>query len=1047
MNPLRAILVSALVLTGIAILPAPAVEPSDYLMNLWTSDENLPDTSVTSVAQTPDGYLWIGTYNGLARFDGVRFTHLDPLNTPALKHARVHRLFTDPNGILWISTYDGSLTSFRDGVFTHEWQGARIEQLFSVSNRLYFASLARSIVTRTATVTGSNQWQSITLDPRWGARYFCQDAGGTLWGLLENGRLERIVGTNVVPLSDDAGLVGEKINCLAADLTGRVWVGSDKGILRWDGERFLNETPTNSEPAVAVNFLFCTTSNGVWAIAGNSVRLAVNRQWIAGTDSWSDLAKSNLFYIRAYEESNGNVWFRQNGGGLFCADANGDFSRFHSANGLPNNRVSCWFEDREGNLWVGLEYGGLLCLRQRQFKIVGDDSLKNIPVTTICEGCQDDIWFGTIDRGLNRWRNGKVEAFNLPVGAKRNSIFSACPDAQGRVWLSADLEDLYVFENDQIRRSSATNHRIKTILVDQQDQIWLGRQGQLICITNENAMPLGLKKGDSPPDVRAMTEDRHGNIWFGTATGLLYQFADGMFTAFKPEDSPINQAIWSLLPDDDGSVWAGTFRGGLLRFKDRRFTRYKTSDGLPSDVISQILDDGLGRLWFGSHKGIFYVPKASFAAMDRGEIQSLPCVSYGLLDGLPTLQCFGGFQPAACRSRDGRLWFATVKGLVVVDPRKVQMNQLPPPVVIENFSADGKKYDTTSAIKIPPGRHRLEFRFTALSFSQPDKVKFCYRLKGFDNSWSEANTLRSATFGPLPPGDYQFEVIACNNDGVWNKTGATLTLTQQPFYWQTWWFEFACIATGILTVAGVVSYALTRRLHRKLERLRQQHAIEHERERIAKDIHDDLGAGLTQIMLQSSLARRAPPDKLQTDLVQISETARDMVKTMDEIVWAVDPENDSLESLASYVGKYAQDYLTAASLWCQLDLPTELPDIVMSAEVRHHVFLAIKETLNNVVKHAKATDVLFQLQLKNGVIAFIIKDNGVGFVPGGTSSGNGASQSPLRIASGHGLRHLPRRLEAIGGTYVVSSEPGRGTSVEIHIPIRKPTATNLKPHE
>jgi signal transduction histidine kinase/ligand-binding sensor domain-containing protein len=1031
-----------LVLLGLA-RAANAVETSDYLMDLWTSDDNLPGTSVTSVTQTPDGYLWIGTFNGLARFDGVRFTNFDPANTRALKHARVTGLFTDDEGTLWINTYDNSMTSFRNGVFTHEWQGAKVINLFSTSNRIYLATIASGIGTRLKTPGGSNQWQTIALDTRRSsARYFCQDAAGTLWCLLHDGSIKLIRDTNVTSLPAGNGLGDEKINCLAADSEGRIWAGTNKKIRRWNGEAFIDETPTNGEPEVAITFLFSTRSNGLWVFANNSVRHANNRQWTASTSAWSDLVQSDPLYVRAYEERNGNVWFRQYGHGLFCAGADGIFTSLSSAQGLPDNRVSSWFQDREGNLWLGMDYGGLLRLRQRPFQIIGDDNLKNVPVTTVCEDNHSNIWFGTFDHGLNRWNGGQLKSFKLPEGANRNAIFSACPDAQGRIWLSADHEDLFVLETNHINRSDASIHGIKSILADSQNRIWLGRLNQLTSISNSQTTSYGPSDGFERRDVRALTEDRQGNIWIGTGNGVLYKFANETFSSFKPDEATDTQAIWSLLPEDDGTVWIGTFRGGLLRFKNGKFTRYTTSEGLPSDVISQILDDGLGKLWFGSHKGIFSVRKNDFAAFDRGEIPTLPCVTYGLNDGLPTLECFGNYQPTACRGHDGNLWFTTVKGLVTVSPRQVQINQLPPSVVLEDFLVDGKSIGTKGAIKITPGRHQFEFQFTALSFTAPDKVKFRCRLNGFDNDWSKPGTSRNVTYGPLPPGKYEFQVIACNNDGVWNMTGASLTVLQQPFFWQTWWFIIAVSMASVTTIAAAVSYAATRRLQRKLERLKQQRAIEIERERIAKDIHDDLGAGLTQIMFQSSLAKNAPTERIQTDLSQISETARDLVRTMDEIVWAIDPENDTLDGLTTYLGKYVQDYLTAAKLRCRLDLPTELPPIPVAAETRHNLYLAIKESLNNVVKHAQAKEVLFQLKLQPGVFTFIIKDDGVGLMDSKTKTDNA-----LRLASGHGLRNLTQRLESVGGTCAVVSEPGQGTRIELAIPSKNPRTTKINSYE
>jgi signal transduction histidine kinase len=513
-----------------------------------------------------------------------------------------------------------------------------------------------------------------------------------------------------------------------------------------------------------------------------------------------------------------------------------------------------------------------------------------------------------------------------------------------------------------------------------------------------------------------------------------------------------NQAIWSLLPDTDGTLWVGTFRGGLLRFKDGKFTRYTMQSGLPGDIICQILDDGLGKLWIGSHKGIFYVTKDSLKDFDEGKIQSLPCIAYGLYDGLPTLECSGNYQPSGWRGHDGRLWFATVKGLVSVRPAEVPVNRLPPPVVIEEIFADGKSFgkvirktDKTkmpelmastppaAAFQILPGKHQFDFHYTALSFAAPDKVRFRYKLEGLDESWVEAGGKRSAHYGPLRPGEYRFQVIACNNDDIWNEVGAVITLKVLPHFWETWWFE--CL-TGVFLVGaifGAVRFAVTRKLRKKLEQLRQLRAIECERERIAKDIHDDLGAGLTQIMLQSALARREPQEQTQTHLAQISGTARELVGAMDEIVWAINPENDTLDGLVTYAGKFVQEYVTQAGLRCRLDLPAQLPALVLSAEVRHNLFLAIKEALNNAIKHAQAAEISFLLKMQPSGFSLVIKDDGRGFVPG---SAEALSVDTGRVSSGYGLHNLADRLAKIGGTCAIKSELGRGTEVELTVMIQ-----------
>jgi ligand-binding sensor domain-containing protein/signal transduction histidine kinase len=1016
--------------------------PANYLIDVRTSDDDLPDSSVTAIAQTPDGYLWFGTHNGVARFDGVRFVTFDPVNTPALKHARVFGLFVDADGTLWINTYDGSMTSLRQGVFTHEWQGGQVSAVFSRSNRIFFALLRGGLVVRNND-DKSAQWQPVQLAGPTTGNSFREDAAGVLWYYLRDGTLCRVTGTNSETFSG-GGLDGGRVNYLASDRDGRIWAATDKGIARLSDGHFEDQTPTNGESGLSASFLFCTGTNAGWAFGNGKVRKFQNRRWVAEVESWQNLSSVTAMYLGAYEDQSGGAWIRHYGQGLFYVAPDGSTQRISSANGLPGDRVSCWFQDREGNLWVGVDHGGLARLREKRFQLIGGaEGLANTAVSTVCEDPDGNVWIGTFGGGLNRWRDGSLQRFSLPDGAYRDSFFSACPDLRGRLWLSAGREDLFVHESGEITQPSATAHGIKAILADRSGRIWLGRQNGLSVWTNDVLRNFGPRNGFERTDVRALAEDREGNIWIGTGDGGLFRFANDEFTSYSPDDSLKNQAIWSLLADADGTLWVGTFRGGLLRFQNGRFTRYTTQNGLPSDIICQILNDGLGKLWIGSRKGIFYLPKDSLQALDKGSIQSLPCVSYGLNDGLPTLECSGNYQPSCWRGHDGRLWFATVKGLVSIRPDEVPVNRLPPPVKIEEVLIDEKTIAKSIGVKetqkliadvatleIPPGKHPIEFRYTALSYAAPDKVRFRYRLEGLDERWFDAGDKRSAYYGPLRPGDYRFQVAACNNDGVWNEQGSAIRLRVMPYFWETLWFRGWMSAVLFVGVVGAVRYGATRSLHRKLERLREQRAIEKERERIAKDIHDDLGAGLTQIMLQSALARRDPQEQIPTHLVQISDTARELVGAMDEIVWAIDPENDTLDGLVTYVGKFVQEYVTLAGLRCRLDLPAQLPSLAVSAEVRHNLFLAIRETLNNAVKHAQAKEISFQLKLERDQFSFVIRDDGKGFV---AASPPAQSVEEGRISSGRGLRNLNLRMEQIGGRCRIRSEPGAGTEVELTV--------------
>jgi signal transduction histidine kinase len=361
-----------------------------------------------------------------------------------------------------------------------------------------------------------------------------------------------------------------------------------------------------------------------------------------------------------------------------------------------------------------------------------------------------------------------------------------------------------------------------------------------------------------------------------------------------------------------------------------------------------------------------------------------------------------------------------------VNPDELTQKAPPPPVVIEEMNVDGEPVPLRrKPIVVPPGHKHYDFTFTALSFDAGDRARFRYQLAGFDPAWVEADTHRTAHYGHLPPRSYTFHVIACNNEGVWNDVGASVKFTVEPYFYQTKSFFIFISALVLGSVAFGVRRAATRKYRRKLAELEKQHAVERDRARIAKDIHDDIGAGLTQITLLTELARR-DPEQVDKNLGRITDSARQLTRAMDEIVWAVDPQHDTVPGLMDYISAYAEDYLRVAGVRCRMDLPLDLPATRVDAELRYNLFLALKETLNNIVKHAKATEVWLRLRIEPRSLTLIVEDNGQGIT---------AENSPdsERLSSGSGLGNLEKRLAAIGGRCQIHSVPGHGTRVELTV--------------
>lgn len=1026
------------------LAPVPLARAAgDYLVDVWSGENGLVNSSVTSVAQTPDGYLWAGTYNGLARFDGVRFVNFDPFTTPELANTRIRRLFVDELGTLWINTFDGSLTSWH-GRFKLEWKGddspdAWISAVSLRRQRLLFLLHTGELLLRNDPTNPASGWTRLQPPGYDTAEQAVEDSTGTVWCHGRDQKLWWYRHGTFEPAPADPLLAGQIINALVVDHQGRLWAGTHERLLRWETDHFVDATPTNGERPVNIRYLQPVANGGLWVLTTDRLRLVQDRRWTAESVECRGVFTGRLDRLSTFEDHANGIYLCHYGRGLYHLDRNGRTQDISAEENFPGERVDCFFQDREGNLWAGVDRGGLVRIRERRFSVLspGDESGPHAAVS-VAEDSQGAIWVGTYGAGLYRYADQDWQRINLPTGSADAFVFSVCPERDGRVWVSAGEEDLLHSRGGQLINPAQSLHGVKCLLHAHDDRLWVGLK--FFLEVNSPAQPeqFTAVPGIDRVDIRALAEDRQGRIWAGAGNGTLYCLSNNVVTAFRPTDARTGQPIWSLLADPDGSIWVGTFRGGLLRFRDGTFTRFTSQDGLPDDVICQLLEDDENQLWVGCQKGIFRVAKAQLDAFARGAASSLDCTAYGRYDGLPSVECSGNYQPACWRCADGRLLFTTLKGVVAVRPGGLTANHLPPPVAIEEAVVDGtpQPFDPDDPARLQldlaPGKRQLEVRYTGLSFVSPDRVRFRYRLDGLDRNWVEAGTRRTAQYSFLRPGSYHFRVLACNNDGVWNPTPASLLIVVHPHFYETAWFILLSSVGGLVLLVLGVRQSVLIRVRRRLEFLERQRAVERDRTRIAKDIHDDLGAGLTHISLLTELARRSPPEETNTHLVQISDMARELTRGMDEIVWAVDPQNDTLDGLINYLCKFAQEYLSVAGIRCRLDLPAQMPPWNLRAEIRHNLFLAFKETLNNLVKHSGATEVWLRLALGHEEFTLTVEDNGRGL---GTPR-DADAKSPGRISSGHGLGNLNRRLEAIGGRYRAENrtEPGvTGTRVQMMV--------------
>ena len=1013
------ILLVVLVFRGCLILAFGTVSPQ-YISRLWQMDEGLPHNSVQAIAQTRDGYLWVGTAGGLARFDGMRFTVFDQKTTPEIRGHSVTALCEGQDGSFWIGT-DSGLTRLKDGTFSHYGQ---TNGLASDSVRTIFESRDGSIwIGTTGGLTRYHEGKFTSLTERDGlaqnaVRSVCEDQEGNIW-IATGGGLNRLKEKIIETIDSKNWLPNNSMHTVYGDRNGILWAGSDNGLSRI--------------PKFG-NYALIHTWNHSHGLSDNIISAI-------------------------YEDRRGNLWIGTYAGLNQWPDAGYDafppkkeraFLIETKSDGTAYDQVNVIMEDHEGNIWVGTKEG-LSRLKIKPFTAyTKQQGLTHDNVTSIYEDNAETLWIATWGGGLNRLKDGNITAYTTINGSEKGLVadllLSVHQDHAGDLWIGADYDGgLFRFKDGRFTRYDSrdglTNSAVRVIYEDQQGNFWIGTSKALVLFKNGKFIHYTTQDGLAGNTVRAILEDDEGNLWIGTNDGLSRR-RDEKFSSFTTQDGLSNNRVVALYEDKEKNLWIGTQGGGLNRFHGGKFTSYTTKQGLFSDDIFEILEDDYGYLWMSCLNGIFRINKKSLDDFDRGKIGIIRCISYGKNDGMVSAQCNGVSKPAGWKSRDGRLWFPTTKGVVVADP-SIKVNDMPPPVVIEEVMADKKIQSQTPGgsstldfrhrpLDIEPGRGELEFHYTALSFSAPEKNRFKYKLEGADSEWMDAGTRRIAYYNNLYPGNYRFRVIACNNDGVWNETGASLALVLLPHFWQTKWFIGLMAFASIGFVASTARYITWKKVQRKLELLEQQHAIDKERTRIAQDMHDDLGATLTRISYLGELTKRdaREPDQVLSHADHICGVSRDLVQAMDEIVWAVNPRNDNLRQLAGYIFQYAEEFLSGTELRLRKERPNILPEIPFNAETRHNIFLVVKEALNNSVKHAKATEVRLSLDLVDSQLRVGVEDDGCGF---GTMAGDGFS---------NGLNNMRKRVEEIGGCFQVESRTGKGTKIKFTVPVARPSASS-----
>jgi diguanylate cyclase (GGDEF)-like protein len=761
------------VLAGLTALFTPqgtlALDPTkaitQYIHDIWQTKDGLPSRRVAAIDQTSDGYLWIGTQEGLARFDGVRFTVFNTGNTPALGSNDVRALLAQDDGSLWIGTYGGGLTLLRDGEFTTYTTDHGL-----VHNVIYTINQGRD---------------------------------GSLW-IGTGGGLSRLQAGRFTSYTVEDGLANNRVFPVHEDTNGELWIGTyGGGLSRLRDEEFTTYAAEDGLGSDIVLDIHADAQGNIWVstYGGGLTRFTDGRATRFTTED--GLSEDRLTYLM--EDRDANLWIGTYDGGL-ARMRDGEFSMFTSAEGLSSDLVLALFEDREGSLWIGTSQG---LNRLRDSKVTAytvREGLSHDRVYAVLQDREGTIWIGTEGGGLGYLRDGIIGAYTTADGLASDNVVSLMEDRAGGLWIGTVGGGVSYLANGEFKNYTTEQglpgNVVYSMEQDRNGAIWIGTSDGLSRLSNGGFVAHGTGEDLGDLAIRMLHEDRAGNLWIGTNGGGVTRLTGGEFVRFTVDDGLASNFVYTVHEDSEGVLWFGMKDGGLSRLKDGRFFSYTPEHGLPNASVLAVVEDDRANLWLAGPRQLSRVAKRDLDALADGRIQTMDVVSYGEADGIRG-GFNGGSQPSGWKGDDGRLWFASESGVVTVNPDDIPSNPIPPPVHIERIVVDGQAIDPGEEVELAAGSKNIEFHYAGLSLLAPEQVNFRYRLEGFDEEWVEANTRRAAYYTNIPPGRYTFTVIASNNDGVWNEAGDSFSFRLRPHFFQTWWFYLLCAVALALVAIGV----------------------------------------------------------------------------------------------------------------------------------------------------------------------------------------------------------------------------------------------------
>jgi signal transduction histidine kinase/ligand-binding sensor domain-containing protein len=964
----------------------PALDINQYAHTSWTIREGFFTSPVLSLAQTPDGYLWVGTESGLFQFDGVRTVRWQPGGSEQLPSTTILKLLVTIDGRLWIGTSAG-LASWKDG------------------RLVTYPEFADHVV------------DALT-----------EDSQGTVWAGSIAIPTARLCAIRSTIQCDRDGRLGNGVFSLLDD-GGTLWVGATTGLWRWtpgNPTRYALAAEVIVSDLIKVNNgpLLLATSDGIAQVVGETV----DPYRLTGIDRPFNAKRLLL-------DRDGGLWIGTSQAGLIHLHQ-GRVDVFTPSHGLSGDAISAVYEDREGNVWVGTNEG---LDRFRELAVTRISRAQGLPTdlgVSVLPTRDGSVWVGSGD-GVTRWRDGRATIYRTRDGLPDNRVGTLFEDGTGRILLST-LSGMMAFDNGQFTplRSLASTRIVYNIVEGRAGDFWMTEQQQgLLHLVGEDVVeriPWSRFGRDDHATALAADPTQDG-LWLGFYKGGVAFWKDGTIHAsYTTADGLGAGRVAELRFDQDGALWAAT-AGGLSRIKDNRITTLTTGNGLPCEAVHWTIADADRSRWLLMPCGLAHISSAELAEWIADPARSVTSTVFDSSDGVRSQSTPIGFTPTVSRLPDGRLWFATPGGVGVLDPRRLPVNTLPPAVHIEQIVADRKPYGTdlnaAGRVQLPPRVHDLQIDYTALSLVAPEKVRFRYQLEGVDRDWQDVGNRRQAFYTDLPPRQYRFRVAAANNSGVWNEAGATVDFAIAPAYYQSTWFAALSVAAIVAVVWGAhrVRLRIVEKHQREISALNERlmKAQEQERIRIAGELHDGVMQEMLAVTMMLGTAKRRIPDgsnatatidKIQDKMIKVGTDIRRLSHDLH-------PPILQEAGLPSAVQAHCEQFSTSCGIPISCEADENARDLSRGAALA--LFRIVQEALGNAAKHAAAKRITVRLTRSKYAICLTVSDDGVGF-----------DRNQLASGGGLGLIMMRERTSQLNGEFEFDSAPGRGTTIRVVIPFR-----------